>query len=68
MSECKSAGHGSTQTGGVVSVGDRRGEPPEQDRVVLKTKPVPRDFAYEVRECAWSVLCQLPSTDGGAMC
>ena len=52
--------HGSTRTEVVVSVVDWRGEPPEWDRLVLETTPVPWDFAYEVRECARSVLCQPP--------
>ena len=47
--------------GVVVSVADRRGEPPERDRVVLETTPAPRDFAYEVRECARSAHCQPPN-------
>ena len=60
MSTHEREGHGSTQTGVVVSVADRRGEPPLRARVVLETTPAPRDFAYEVRECARSVLCQPP--------
>ena len=60
MSAHGRVGHGSTRMGVVVSVADRRGDPPERDRVVLETTPVPRDFAYEVRECARYVLCQPP--------
>ena len=60
MSAHERVGHGSTRTGVVVCVADRSGEPPEWDRVVLENKPAPRDFEYEVRECAGSVLCQPP--------
>ena len=60
MSAHERVGHGSTRTGVVVSVADWRGEPPERDRVVLETTPAPRNFAYEVRECAQSVLYKPP--------
>ena len=60
MSAHERVGHGSTQTGVVVSVADRRGKPTEWNRVVLELAPAPWDFAYEVREYAWSGLCQPP--------
>ena len=57
MDECTGeVGYASTQTGIAVSVADGMGEPPEQDKVILETAPAPRDSAYEVRECARSVL------------
>ena len=60
MSAHERVGHGSTRTGVVVSAADWSGEPPERDRVVLETTPALRDFAYEIRECVRSVLCQPP--------
>ena len=56
MSAHETVGHGSTQTRVVGSVVDRRGEPPEWDKVISETATAPRDSACELG----SVCCEPP--------
>jgi len=44
MSAHETVGHGSTQTRVVGSVVDRRGEPPEWDKVISETTMAPHDL------------------------